>query len=88
VNHSSPQERGCEDHPPDVFPSSIEALAEKQRDDWDVLISALQIRDDSSCPHIEYIDTSLNRARLTHALRHGFSLADNCIVIFKEDIIE
>ncbi len=61
VNHSSPQERGCEDHPPDDFPSSIEELAGKEPDDWDVLISALQIRYNSSCPHIEYIDASLNQ---------------------------
>ena len=42
VNLRSPQERGCEDHPPDSFPESIETLAGVSRDVWDVLVSALQ----------------------------------------------
>ena len=42
VNLRSPQERGCEDHPPDSFPESIEKLAGVSRDAWDVLVSALQ----------------------------------------------
>ena len=62
VNLRSPQERSCEDHPPDSFPESIEKLVGVSRDVWDVLVSALQYTpQESECPYEEYVTTSIEK---------------------------
>ena len=56
MNVSSPQERGCHKHPPSGFPESIEDLLGNQQREWDILVSALQLRHDPPCSYKDYIE--------------------------------
>ena len=63
VSHNAPQEMTMSNYPPQNFPESIEDKYGVRRNDYDILISALElvVRDQASYGYQRYIQTTQNK---------------------------